>query len=169
MPSSRHPMAQRTFRHYYDPDALPSTPVPGASVGAWILPRANKVSPGHFVTPVCALVPPFRVPWLIKKFQTPQWGIWNFGTPEGTRTPNPRNRKPVKILGSLRKTGFCHQFCNQIMTNPSLVFSFKISEALTFFLFLRWAYTLRIISSSAWPIRFAASFSSMPASYRIVA
>ncbi len=27
-------------------------------------------------------------PLAYKKFQTPQWGIWNFGTPEGTRTPD---------------------------------------------------------------------------------
>ena len=32
----------------------------GASASPWILPRANQVSTGHLVAPVCALVPPFR-------------------------------------------------------------------------------------------------------------
>ncbi len=43
-------------------------------------------------TPVCALVSPFRVPRCIKNSRHPKGVSGICGTPEGTRTPNPRNR-----------------------------------------------------------------------------
>ena len=38
------------------------TPIQRAFAKPWILPRAKQVSTGHLLTPVCALVPPFRIP-----------------------------------------------------------------------------------------------------------
>ena len=46
----------------YDPGDLPPTSVPDAFERSRILPRANQVSTGHLIAPVCALVPPFRIP-----------------------------------------------------------------------------------------------------------
>ena len=43
------------------------TPLPGAFISPWILPRAIKQSTGLFDTPVCGLVPPFRIPIRSKK------------------------------------------------------------------------------------------------------
>ena len=48
-------------KRYCNPNDSVSTSVPDMSTESWILPRANKVSTGHFVAPVCALVPPFRI------------------------------------------------------------------------------------------------------------
>ncbi len=38
------------------------TPLRDAVFLLWTLPRAKQVSTGHLLAPVCALVPPFRVP-----------------------------------------------------------------------------------------------------------
>ena len=48
-------------QHCYNPNGPMSTSLTDASIGPWILPRANQVSTGHLITPVCALVPPFRI------------------------------------------------------------------------------------------------------------
>ena len=52
----------RSNKHYCDPSNLPPTSVPDAFERSRILPRANQVSTGHLIAPVCALVPPFRIP-----------------------------------------------------------------------------------------------------------
>ena len=46
------------------------TAVPAAVSDPWTFPRANEVSTGHFVAPVCPLVPPFQVLDPSKKRQT---------------------------------------------------------------------------------------------------
>ena len=51
--------------------------------------------PLSIFTPVCALVPPFRVPFFRCTKKEEAFSLLFFGTPEGTRTPNPRNRNPM--------------------------------------------------------------------------
>ena len=73
---------------------IPSTSVPDASGIRRTLPRTNQVSTGHLVT-LTSFGPSFRVhPPNVPKKRMP-YGILFFGTPEGTRTPNPRNRNPM--------------------------------------------------------------------------
>ena len=59
--------------HYCDDDCLMPTPVPGAFIRQWILPRPKKVSPGHFFTPA-APGPAFRIPHAHQKKFHPDWG-----------------------------------------------------------------------------------------------
>ena len=49
------------------------TPVPGASIRLWILPRTKKVSTGHFVTPA-SLGPAFRIPLTLRQQKQPPKG-----------------------------------------------------------------------------------------------
>ena len=70
----------------------------------WMRPKIKGLSHGlkiarslSIFAPVCGLVPPFRVhpsgvP--IKKEEAKASSFF-IGTPEGTRTPNPRNRNPM--------------------------------------------------------------------------
>ena len=66
-----------------------------------ILPLRGKI---NVATSVCTggsdMPPACRTamgssPTAYKKFQIPEWVSGIFGTPEGTRTPNPRNRNPM--------------------------------------------------------------------------
>ena len=64
----------------------------------WTLPRAKNMPPACFCTSVrtgAALSSPSRAEREIKE-RIPGWvSSLLFGTPEGTRTPNPRNRNPM--------------------------------------------------------------------------
>ena len=80
----------------------------------WMHPKSKGLSHGlkiarqlSIFAPVYGLVPPFRVPWRIKKPDT-QMGIWFFGTPKGTRTPDLLIRSqslyPTELSAHVRST-----------------------------------------------------------------
>ena len=89
---------RRSFSVFYDPNGAMSTAAPAAAIAPWTLPRAKNCLPAlNFYTSArtgAALSSLLRRVALTKK-EIP-FGISFFvGTPEGTRTPNPRNRNPM--------------------------------------------------------------------------
>ena len=76
-----------------EPVPVSSTSLRDASEAGGTLPRAKNSPPDCFYGSLrCRR--PFESRPGIKKPDT-RMGIWFFGTPEGTRTPNPRNRNPM--------------------------------------------------------------------------
>ena len=88
-------MLLRATGDYYDERLIPGASIELASRNQWILPRANQVSPGHLVAPVCPLVPPFRILVLPTKPKTPavKAGVW-FGRVD-------QNEPPLLLGGSI--------------------------------------------------------------------
>ena len=75
-----------------------------ASGCTWILPRTKQVSTGHLFTPVCALVPSFRIlshPLPIKK---PHQKVWFFYW-QRMRDSNPRKRSQSPV---------CYRYTNPL-------------------------------------------------------
>ncbi len=68
---------------------------PGAFLRTWILPRAKKVSTGHFFAPVCALVPPFQIPNPMLKIPHTRMGMGNFWQRMRDSNPRERSQSPV--------------------------------------------------------------------------
>ena len=85
--------------HYCDDDCLMPTPVPGAFIRQWILPRPKKVSPGHFFTPA-APGPAFRIPYAHQKRSTPT-GVDLFWRRVWDSNPRFLAESPVFKTGSL--------------------------------------------------------------------
>ena len=76
-------------------DGLMPTPLPGAFISPWILPRAIKQSTGLFDTPVCGLVPPFRIPNPMAKKKHTRMGVLLFWQRMRDSNPRERGQSPV--------------------------------------------------------------------------
>ena len=90
---------------YCNPNGQPSTGLRPASGHPWILPRTNQVSTGHLVTPVCALVPSFRIhphPLPIKKTPPIGWCLFYW---QRMRDSNPRKRSQSPV---------CYRYTNPL-------------------------------------------------------
>ena len=83
-------------------DCLMPTPVPGAFIRQWILPRPKKVSTGHFFAPA-TLWPAFRIPPSAKKDPHPLGGdpFWRREWDSNPRWVAP---SPVFKPGSLNRS-----------------------------------------------------------------
>ena len=102
----------------YDPGDLPPTSVPDAFERSRILPRANQVSTGHLIAPVCALVPPFRIPHpRQQKTAIRMDGGFRW---QRMRDSNPRERSQSPV---------CYRYTNPLSAN-SLYPSLGKSQAL---------------------------------------
>ena len=81
------------------------TSVPDVFISPWILPRTKKVSTGHFFTPVCGLVPSFRIhphPLPIRK---PDHDVAGFSYWQRMRDSNPRKRSQSPV---------CYRYTNPL-------------------------------------------------------
>ena len=74
-----------------------STPTRGASRNQRILPRTKKVSTGHFFTPVCGLVPSFRIPQPIQIRKPTRWVGFLIWSEYRDSNPRPLGPEPSAI------------------------------------------------------------------------